>query len=139
MKRILFAGLLAVAALGLGHSQASAICFDCYRPCVRVPLPRLPIFLPHLCIGCDPEGRVGCCGPKGTLLANRAYAIGGGGGGYGGYAGGCNSCGGGGGHPLCNKLHACCHGGQRNCGYLFPTPDCNQPMYPNPGYGYHCW
>lgn len=134
MKRILFGGLLAVAALGLVQSRASAICFDCYRPCVRVPLPRLPIFLPHICVGCDPEGRTGCCGPKGTLLYNRSAAIGGG---YG-AGGGCASCGTG--HPLKNHpLLGHCHNGQTCCAPLFGYPDCNRPMYPNPGYGYYCW
>jgi len=127
MKRILFAGLLAVAALGLGQSQASAICFDVYRPCVRIPLPRLPIFLPHFCIGCDPEGRTGC-GHKGTLLFNRANSINGGGYGY----GGCPSCAG---HPAQNH----CQSGQCGGAPLFGYPDCNRPMYPNPGYGYNCW
>ena len=132
MKRILFAGLLAVAALGLAESRASAICFDCYRPCVRVPLPRLPIFLPHICIACDPEGRTGCCGPKGTLLFNKSTALAGGG--YG--AGGCSSCG----HPILNHpLLGHCMGGQRSCAPLCGYPDCNRPMYPNPGYGYNCW
>jgi hypothetical protein len=134
MKRILFAGLLAVAALGLGESTASAICFDCYRPCVRVPLPRLPIFCPKLCITCDPEGRTGCCGQKGgTLLYNNAYALQGGGHGGCGHGGhGCQSCGS---HPLFGKFH----GGGGNCQPHFGYPDCNRPMYPNPGYGYYCW
>src|SRR5690348_15682713 len=135
MKRILFAGLLAVAALGLAGTEASAICFDCYRPCVRVPLPRLPIFLPKLCVGCDPEGRTGCCGHKGTLLYNNAYAINGGGG-----HGGGGSCGGCGGHPLANHpLFGKFHGAGNDCAPLCGYPNCNRPMYPNPGYGYYCW
>lgn len=101
MKRILVCGLLAIAVVGLSQSTASAICFDVYRPCIRLPLPRLPIFLPNFCIGCDPEGRQGC---GAQLLYNKSF------------------CGGG------------CHSP-----YLFGTPDCNRPMYPNPGLGYNCW
>jgi len=122
MKRILVCSLVALAVVGLGQSTASAICFDVYRPCVRLPLPRLPIFLPHFCIGCDSEGKQGC---KKTLLFNKSSC---GAGQFGGS--GCGSCGG--------------HGYPTGCGagrspYLCPTPDCNRPMYPNPGWGYNCW
>jgi hypothetical protein len=135
MKRILFGGLLAVAALGLVQSRASAICFDCYRPCVRVPLPRLPIFLPKICLRCDTEGAMGCCGQKSGLLFNHSAALAGGGYGHGGH--GCSSCGG---HPLMNHaLFGKFHGGFHHCAPLCGYPDCNRPMYPNPGYGYHCW
>lgn len=107
MKRILVCGLLAVAFVGLAQSNASALCFDVYRPCIRLPLPRLPVFLPNFCIGCDPEGRQSC---GGKLLFNRSSC---------GNGGGCGSCGG---SP-----------------YLWGNPDCNRPMYPNPGIGYNCW
>ncbi len=116
MKRILVLGILALAFVGVKQSTASAICFDVYRPCVRLPLPRLPIFLPNFCIGCDSEGKQGGCGTK--LLFNKSYC-----GGYGG--GGCGYGG-----------HGCGNGGSP---YLCGVPDCNRPMYPNPGYGYHCW
>lgn len=96
MKRIVVCGLLAIAVVSLSHSTASAICFDVYRPCIRLPLPRLPVFLPNFCIGCDPEGRQSC---GGQLLFNKS-----------------------------------------SCGtYKFCSPDCNRPMYPNPGLGYNCW
>jgi hypothetical protein len=120
MKRILVCGLLAFAVVGLSQSTASAICFDVYRPCVRLPLPRLPIFLPHFCIGCDSEGKQGGCGGK--LLFNKSSCAS--------CGGGASACGAGCGYPT-------------GCGnrspYLCPTPDCNRPMYPNPGYGYNCW
>lgn len=112
MKRILVLGLLAVAFAGLSNSSASALCFDVYRPCIRLPLPRLPVFLPNLCIGCDPEGRQNC---GGKLLFNKGNCF-----------GGCGGCGGG-------------HCGNGHSPYLLPTPDCNRPMYPNPGFGYNCW
>lgn len=103
MKRILVCGLLAIAVVGLSQTTASAICFDVYRPCIRFSLPRLPIFLPNFCIGCDPEGRQSC---GARLLFNNSNC-------------GNNCCG--------------------RSPYLFPTPDCNRPMYPNPGLGYNCW
>jgi hypothetical protein len=118
MKRILVCGLLAIACIGLCQDKASALCFDVYRPCIRLPLPRLPIFLPNFCIGCDTEGRQSC---GGKLLFNKSNC-GGYGGGYGYGSGSCGSCGNGG-------------GGAYKCG----TPDCNRPMYPNPGWGYNCW
>jgi hypothetical protein len=129
MKRILFAGLVALAAVGLSEAPASAICFDIYKPCVRIPLPRLPIFLPKICIGCDPEGKQNGCGfnncGSSNMLFNRSFCYGGGAYGNG---GGCASCGKGG----------CGHGG---CGGRFPCGnwDCNRPLYPNPGYGYMCY
>lgn len=121
MKRILVCGLLAFAVVGLSQSTASAICFDVYRPCVRLSLPRLPIFLPHFCIGCDSEGKQGGCG--GNMLFNKSSCAGR----TGGQA--CGSCGTGCGYPT----------GNNRSPYLCPTPDCNRPMYPNPGYGYNCW
>jgi hypothetical protein len=89
MKRILVCGLLAVAFAGLYQSNASAICFDVYRPCIRLTLPRLPVFLPNFCIGCDPEGKQGC-GAK--LIYNRNFCPS--------YGGGCGS-GCGNGHGYC--------------------------------------
>lgn len=110
MKRIFVLGLLAIAVVGLNQSTASAICFDVYRPCIRLPLPRLPVFLPNFCIGCDPEGRQSC---GGQLLFNKSSCAS--------HGGGCGSgCGG-------------------RSPYLCGVPDCNRPMYPNPGYGYNCW
>ncbi len=112
MKRIVVAGLLALAVVGLGHSQASAICFDVYRPCVRLPLPRLPIFLPKISIGCDPEGKQNGCCNKGQLLFNRSC---------------CATHGG-------HQGHGCGYPNAHGC-----AADCNRPMYPNPGMGYNCW
>jgi hypothetical protein len=137
MKRILLPSLVALAALGLGVEQASAVCFDVYKPCVRIPLPRLPIFCPKICIGCDPEGKQGGCGANtcgaASLLFNKSFCYSAFGSGN-----GCASCGqgySGGGH--CGHCGHCGHA----CGTR-PYPhavDCNRPLFPNPGYGYMCW
>lgn len=130
MKRILVCGLLALAVVGLSQASASAICFDVYRPCVRLPLPRLPIFLPKFCIGCDSEGKQGGCGKK--LLFNKSSCAGN-------QFGGCSSCGGGYAGGGCATGGCGGGAGGHHSPYLCPTPDCNRPMYPNPGRGYNCW
>lgn len=99
MKKFLTAALLALAWWGVSSSSASAICFDVYQPCIKLSLPRLPIFLPKICVGCEP-----CNKTHAGLAYNRTYNYG---------PGGC-------------------------CAYPFGTgPDCNRPLYPNPGHGWN--
>lgn len=52
MKRMLFASLLALAGLALHQGTASAYCFWFYKPCIRIPLPRVPIVLPKITFPC---------------------------------------------------------------------------------------
>src|SRR5262245_1277992 len=61
MKRFLGASLLALLGLGLGMSQASADwCVHLYRPCIKLPVPAIPILCPKFSFFCE-SCNVGCC------------------------------------------------------------------------------
>jgi hypothetical protein len=62
MRKLLSAGVLALAVLGLSHGRASAWCYEVYRPCIELPFPSIPIVIPNLkifCAQCGPR----CCPP----------------------------------------------------------------------------
>lgn len=56
MKKLFLASLLALPGLALYHGQASAYCFECFKPCVTIPLPRIPIVIPKISLPC-----ANCC------------------------------------------------------------------------------
>ena len=61
MKKLVLAGLFALAIVAFSSSQASATypCYDVYRPCWEIPLPRFPLVIPNIkftCANCCPSG-----------------------------------------------------------------------------------
>ena len=60
MKKLVFAGLFALTVLGFSSSQASAFypCYEVYRPCWQIPLPKFPLVIPNVKFYC-----ADCCPP----------------------------------------------------------------------------
>ncbi|HMP02056.1 MAG TPA: hypothetical protein PKC45_06105 [Gemmatales bacterium] len=82
MKRMVFASLLALVAGGFLASSAQAgdckgpFCGDVYRPCISVPMLRVPVFAPRFKVYCE------CSAPYGQpwwsafpQQANTGYSI----------------------------------------------------------------
>jgi hypothetical protein len=108
MKKLMLAGLFALAIVALGSSQASATypCYDVYRPCWEIPIPRFPLVIPNIkfycadccdhCNGCfkqpwyvyfPPQASYGYNSPWMNYAAPQAYPYAGTPANYGGYAG----------------------------------------------------
>lgn len=65
MKRVLVAGLLALFGLSLGQVTASADCFHVYKPCIRLPVPAIPIYCPSFKFFCESCNGKNCPCPSG--------------------------------------------------------------------------
>jgi hypothetical protein len=53
MKKWLLVGALALGGLALTGDRAAAQCFDLYRPCVHLPLFRVPVYVPKVRFFCE--------------------------------------------------------------------------------------